>query len=128
MRVNNYVVRQTNGKYEVLYITDQRSVPLNNCEVIPGPTTDYPKVLDHGNGKLEIVDDTETREAQEFRDKRRKEYPPMTEQLELISDCLAYLKANGTDLGTSGDLYLESIKAVKTKHPKPISLKRKSND
>lgn len=125
MKQNNYVIRQSNDTWEVLYITDQRSVPLNNCEVLPGIVTDYPKVVDHGEGKLEIVDDTERREVEEYRDSRRAEYPPIMDQLELISDILKHLNDNGTNIGEAGESYLSKIDAVKVKYAKPEKLKDK---
>ncbi len=54
----------------------------------------------------------------DYAEKRRREYPPIEEQLDAIWKAIDSL-ASGGGCGTAARKVLERIKATKARHPKP---------
>lgn len=54
-----------------------------------------------------------------YKDRRALEYPPISEQLDLIYKTLKFLKTSGTNVGPDGEEHIARIDAVKMKYPKP---------
>lgn len=54
----------------------------------------------------------------EYKDKRRAEYPPVGDQLDLIYKIVCYLTERGLDIGPDGVEWVKLIRAVKERYPK----------
>ena len=52
-----------------------------------------------------------------YKDKRKKEYPDVGDQLDAIIKTLKHIKAGGVDIGADGDELVAQVDAVKDKYP-----------
>jgi thymidylate synthase len=57
--------------------------------------------------------------ANGYKTRRVSEYPAISDQIDSIYKALLHLQDNGTDIGMVGSEWLESIRAIKEKYPKP---------
>ena len=55
----------------------------------------------------------------EYKEKRKKEYPSAADQLDVIFKQFSYMKANGESLVKECDDLLKNIVSIKNKYPKP---------
>ena len=90
------------------------NIPIEGCSSI-GRIDFKPEATQEQRDQAELI--KQNHNPIWYIEERRKKYPPISDQIDVLYKIFAKLRLSGTDVGPEGDAWLDEIKKIKDDWP-----------